>query len=344
MSLRRRIAIASALLLVVAIAATVALGIVAYRSLDDPLALPAEGYVLDIAVGTPFAAVVRRLHDAHLLEHREPLLLYARYAGFAQRVKAGEYLLEPALTPRGLLDLLVAGRVRLHAITFVEGWTFAQMLGALAGHPAVEHTLGDPAPDAIMAALGATEANPEGLFFPDTYRFPRGTRDLDILKQAREAMQAQLEAAWAERANSLPFDTPYQALILASMIEKETSVDDERARIGGVFVRRLRLGMRLQSDPTVIYGIGPTFDGNLRVVDLQRDTPYNTYTRAGLPPTPIAMPGAGSLRAAVRPEEGDALYFVATGDGRHYFSATLAEHQQAVARYLMSLRGGSGQH
>jgi UPF0755 protein len=344
MSLKRRIAIASALLLLVAIATTTALGIAAYRSLDVPLALPTDGYVLDIAAGTPFAAVVRRLHDEHLLEYREPLLLYARYAGLAQRVKAGEYLLEPSLTPRSLLDLLVAGRVRLHAITFVEGWTFAQMLGTLAGHPAVEHTLGNLAPERILEALGATEPSPEGLFFPDTYRFPRGTRDLDILQQARAAMQAQLKSAWAERAEGLPFDTPYQALILASMIEKETSVDDERSRIGGVFVRRLRLGMRLQSDPTVIYGIGPSFDGDLRVVDLQRDTPYNTYTRGGLPPTPIAMPGAGSLRAAVRPEDGDALYFVATGDGRHYFSATLTEHQQAVARYLQSLRDGTGPH
>jgi UPF0755 protein len=190
-----------------------------------------------------------------------------------------------------------------------------------------------------MAALGAPEANPEGLFFPDTYRFARGTRDLAILEQAYGAMRARLETAWAARSSGLPFDTPYQALILASMIEKETSVEAERARIGGVFVRRLRIGMRLQSDPTVIYGMGAGFDGDLRVADLQRDTPYNTYTRAGLPPTPIAAPGAGSLQAAVQPEEGDALYFVATGDGGHHFSATLAEHQQAVERYLMSLRG-----
>ena len=191
--------------------------------------------------------------------------------------------------------------------------------------------------------LGATEPNPEGLFFPDTYRFPRGTRGLAILQQAYAAMHARLEAAWSSRTSGLPFDTPYQALILASMIEKETRIASERPLISGVFVRRLRLGMRLQSDPTVIYGLGATFDGDLRTADLATDSPYNTYTRAGLPPTPIAMPGAASLRAAVHPAKSDELYFVATGSGGHVFSATLAEHRRAVARYLETLRDSTEQ-
>ena len=190
-------------------------------------------------------------------------------------------------------------------MTFVEGWSFTQMLGALAENPAVEHTLADVAPEAIMQMLGATEPSPEGLFFPDTYRFARGTRDLAILEQAYAAMQARLEAAWATRTSSLPFDTPYEALILASMIEKETRIDAERGRIAGVFVRRLRIGMRLQSDPTVTME-WREFDGNLRVVDLQRHALQHLAPRGGLPATPIAMPGAGSLQAAVQPEEGDA--------------------------------------
>jgi UPF0755 protein len=320
-----------------------ALGLAGWRALDRPLALPEDGYVLDIESGTPFAGIVRRLHDDGLIEWREPLIWYARWTGLASQVKAGEYLLAPALTPRELVDQLVAGRVLLHAVTFVEGWTFAQMLATLAGDPAVTHTLANETPAAIMAALGASESSPEGLFFPDTYRFARGTRDLAILAQAYAAMRSEIESAWAARAPGLPFDTPYQALVLASLIEKETRIDAERTRIGGVFVRRLRLGMRLQSDPTVIYGLGASFDGDLRTADLLSDTPYNTYTRAGLPPTPIAMPGAASLRAAVQPDQGEALYFVATGDGGHHFSATLAEHQRAVQRYLQRLGGGTAQ-
>jgi UPF0755 protein len=342
MSRKSRVALAL-LLLCGVLGAAAAVLLAGWRTLDEPLALPADGYVLDIASGTPFAGIVRQLHGDGLLEWREPLLWYARYTGLASKVKAGEYLLAPALTPRGLLDQLVAGRVRLHAVTFVEGWTFAQMLAALAAHPAVAHTVADDAPAAIMTTLGAKESSPEGLFFPDTYHFARGTTDVAILTQAHAAMRARLESAWAEREPGLPFDTPYEALVLASLIEKETSMDAERTRIGGVLVKRLRIGMRLQSDPTVIYGLGSGFDGDLRSADLLNDTPFNTYTRAGLPPTPIAMPGAGSLHAAVQPEETDALYFVATGDGGHHFSATLAEHQRAVARYLRRLGGGAAQ-
>jgi UPF0755 protein len=285
--------------------------------------------------------VALRLHAQGHLPQQRALRLYARLAGLAERVKAGEYLLEPGLTARGLVDELVAGRVLLHAVTFVEGWSFPQVLDALAAHPAVAHTLESSTPQQVMERLGHPGADPEGRFFPDTYLFERGTRDVEILARAHATMSEQLASAWAARAPGLPFDDAYAALTLASIVERETGMDSERARIAGVFVKRLRLGMRLQSDPTVIYGLGADFDGDLRARDLESDTAYNTYTRTGLPPTPIAMPGAASLRAAVQPEEGEALYFVATGDGGHHFSATLAEHERAVARYLRRLREGA---
>ena len=341
--MKRRVAVLLIVVVLLSVAAAGSIGAVGYRSLDRPLRLESEGYVLDIAPGRSFRAVVRELNEAHVLEWELPIRWYARLSGDASHVRAGEYLLAPGLTPRTLLDQLVAGRVLLHAVTFVEGWTFAQMLDVLAANEAVAHTLMDTSPAAIMARISGDERHPEGRFFPDTYRFPRGTTDLDILAQAHGSMSAQLAAAWADRAQDLPFTTPDEALVLASIIERETSLDDERARIAGVFVNRLRRGMRLQSDPTVIYGLGATFDGNLRRADLTADSPYNTYTRAGLPPTPIAMPGAASLRAAVQPQETDALYFVATGTGGHVFSATLAEHQRALARYLATLRGSDEQ-
>jgi UPF0755 protein len=330
-----------ALLLATGAVATVAIG--AWRSLDRPLHVAAEGYLLDIAPGRSLRAVVHELHDAGAVEWTFPLVWYARLSGLAARVRAGEYLLEPGVTPRALLDQLVAGRVLLHALTFVEGWTFTQMLDALANQSTVAHTLAGVAPADIVARVAGEPLDPEGRFFPDTYRFPRGTADVAILAQAYARMSEQLAAAWAERDPELPMKTPDQALVLASLIEKETGVDEERARISGVFVNRLRLGMRLQSDPTVIYGLGAAFDGDLRTADLANDTPYNTYTRAGLPPTPIAMPGAASLRAAVHPATSDELYFVATGTGGHVFSSTLAEHRRAVARYLETLRGSTGQ-
>jgi UPF0755 protein len=214
------------------------------------------------------------------------------------------------------------------------------MRAAMAAHPHLRITLEDASGEEIMARLGRSGEHPEGWFLPETYRFPRGTSDLDFLRVAHDAMVAALEATWEERQDSLPFDSPYQALILASIIEKETGLAAERREIAGVFVRRLQRGMRLQTDPTVIYGAGPDFEGRLRRVHLDTDTPYNTYTRAGLPPTPIALPGRASLAAAVQPLEGRTLYFVATGrpDGSHAFSETLEEHNRAVQRYLATLR------
>jgi UPF0755 protein len=244
------------------------------------------------------------------------------------------------LTPRGLLALLSSGQVLLHSITFIEGSSFADVRNALAANDAVFKENANRSDADIMRALGAPEVHPEGQFFPDTYRFPRGTTDLELLTIAYRRMQDELRNAWEKRARDLPLASSYEALILASIVEKETALERERAQISGVFVERLRRGMRLQTDPTVIYGMGVNYSGNIRRADLSRDTPYNTYTRPGLPPTPIAMPSRESLQAAVQPDMTGALFFVATGvgDGSHYFSKTLAEHNLAVKRYLRELR------
>jgi len=236
------------------------------------------------------------------------------------------------------LAKLVAGQVYLHQLTIVEGWRFTDLLKAVRAHPAIVASTFDGA--AIMAALGEPGVHPEGQFFPDTYSFPKGTADVELLRLAHQALVTRLDAAWEARDPDTLLKTPYEALILASIIEKETALATERKLIAGVFYQRLRRNMRLQTDPTVIYGLGDAFDGNLRRQDLERDTPYNTYTRSGLPPTPIALPGAGSIEAAVAPEISDAVYFVATGraDGSHSFSATLEEHERAVRAYLRQLR------
>jgi UPF0755 protein len=266
--------------------------------------------------------------------------LYARATGADARIRAGEYAVPAGTTPRSLLALLESGAVIQHAVTIVEGWTFRELRAALEAEPYLDHTLAGQDEAAVMVALGEPGMPAEGLFFPDTYLFGKGTTDLEILRLARNRMRRELEAAWAARAADLPVHSAYEALILASIVEKETALASERPRIAGVFTERLRIGMRLQTDPTVIYGLGTDFDGNLRRADLERDGPYNTYTRAGLPPTPIALPGAEALRAAVNPDERGELYFVATGlaDGSHEFSRTLKEHQAAVSRYLVRYR------
>jgi UPF0755 protein len=302
------------------------------------LQLTGQDPLLRIAAGTPFHRVTADLGKRQVLDMPWLLNLYARATEQATRVRAGEYQLTDGMTPVSLLDKLVRGDVYLHQITIVEGSRFADVLAALRVHPAIAATELDGA--AIMAALGAPGVHPEGQFFPDTYRFAFGTSDVDVLRVAHEALGKQLEAAWRGRSPDLLLKNEYEALILASIIEKETALASERRLIAGVFHERLRRNMRLQTDPTVIYGIGETFDGDLRRQDLERDTPYNTYTRAGLPPTPIALPGAGALEAAVTPEHNGAIYFVATGrgDGSHYFSSTLEEHERAVRDYLRVLR------
>jgi UPF0755 protein len=329
------------LLLLILLAITAAAGHAAYtRWIDRPMAIGATPVTVEVPRGQPFAATVEELSSRGLLEHPSWLRLYARATGADARIKAGEYAVPPGTTPRGLIALLESGDVVQHSVTFVEGWTFRDLRRALEGNPFVENALAGKDEAEVMAALGEPDQAPEGLFFPDTYLFGKGTTDLEILRESRARMRRELESAWNARAADLPLAAPYEALILASIVEKETALPAERPRIAGVFVTRLRRGMRLQTDPTVIYGLGSSFDGNLRRADLERDGPYNTYTRTGLPPTPIALPGAAALRAAVDPDERGELYFVATGlpDGSHEFSRTLAEHEAAVRRYLVRYR------
>jgi UPF0755 protein len=315
----------------------------AHRWLQTPIATLTEPTVIEVRKGASLRTVASSLNDQNLLDRPRIWTAWARITKRAHSLKAGEYQLQPGLTPSGLLDLLNSGNVLLHSITFVEGATFNDIRRVLAQSPTILSEYAERSPQEVMRALGQPDLHPEGQFFPDTYRYPRNTTDIELLGMAFRRMQQELKALWESRAPDLPLASPYEALILASIVEKETALDSERPRIAGVFVERLRRGMRLQTDPTVIYGMMATYDGNIRRADLLRDTPYNTYTRAGLPPTPIAMPGLESLRAAVRPQITGELFFVATGDGdgSHYFSRTLAEHNAAVKRYLQKLRSNS---
>jgi len=311
------------------------------RSLHTPLALPEEGIVFDIEPGTSLRQVATTLHASGVLDSPYFLVWHARWHDKAGAIKAGEYEILPGTTPLQMLEQFIEGRVVQHSLTLVEGWTFQQVMSAVNAHDALEHTLDGLEPAEIMARLGHPNVHPEGRFFADTYHFPRSTTDVEFLHRAYRTMEHFLANAWRERSDDLPLETPEEALILASIVEKETAVAHERARIAGVFLRRLRKGMRLETDPTVIYGLGERFDGNLRRVDLRRDTPYNTYVHKGLPPTPIAMPGAAAIEAVLHPEPGDALYFVAKGDGSHHFSATYDEHRRAVARYQKRRRSAA---
>ena len=308
-----------------------------YRAfLDTPLGVPASGLTLELKPGMGVAGLARELQrQPGLLRSGPYLRVYARLNRLASRLKAGEYVLAPSITPRGLLDQIVAGRVIQYSLTVVEGWTFRQLRRALADHPKLKQTLRDASDADIMARLGRPGEHPEGWFLPDTYHFPNGFSDEAFLRRALAAMDRQLREAWNRRSPDSPLSVPYQALILASIVEKETALPAERPEVAGVFARRLRRGMLLQTDPTVIYGLGEAFDGNLRRADLTHDNPYNTYTHKGLPPTPIALPSAGALAAAVNPAPSDTLYFVATGKGGHVFSTTLDEHNRAVRRYQL---------
>ncbi|HEX5421417.1 MAG TPA: endolytic transglycosylase MltG [Gammaproteobacteria bacterium] len=305
------------------------------RSVEAPLAVSEPSALFEVPSGTSLREVAQMLAKRRIFAHPRLFVVYARLKGDATRIHAGEYELDAGLNARGLLEKLVAGQVYLHHFTVIEGWRFEDLLRALRADPAIASTGLDG--KGIMTRLGQPNLEPEGEFFPDTYKFPRGTTDVEFLSRAFDAMQRHLAAAWQARDADLSLKSPYDALILASIIEKETALANERRKISGVFNGRLKRGMRLQTDPTVIYGLGDGFDGDLRTRDLQKDTPYNTYTHAGLPPTPIALPSEASLAAAVHPDDTDgALYFVATGlpDGSHYFSKTLAEHDAAVRRYL----------
>jgi UPF0755 protein len=273
-----------------------------------------------------------------VLRHPALFVLLGRMMGKATNLKAGYYEFDRPVSPLELLRKITQGDYSLVSITLVEGWTFRQVRKALAAEPGIAHQIESLKDTEVAQRLGIDQATPEGWFFPDTYYFSHGTSDLRILGRAHGLMKSHLAAQWERRAENLPLATPYEALILASIIEKETGRQDERSLIAAVFVNRLRVGMRLQTDPTVIYGMGEAFDGNLRRADLLADTAWNTYTRAGLPPTPIAMPGLASLTAALSPTPSDVLFFVAKGDGSHQFSRTLGEHDRAVTKYQKSGR------
>lgn len=295
--------------------------------------LPSTPFEFTLKHGSSLRSVARQIQTSGLPVNAIAFEVLARVLGKGRSVKAGNYELQAPLSTLDLLTKITQGDVTQSEVTFIEGQTFAQMRKLLAENPGIRQDAKDLSDGDILKRIGATESSAEGLFFPDTYMFASGMSDLSILKRAYGAMRHNLDEAWRNRASNLPYGSPYEALIMASIVEKETAKPEERPRIAGVFVNRLQLGMKLQTDPTVIYGLGNGFEGRLHKRDLNTDTPYNTYTRAGLPPTPIAMPGIAALEAAVRPDKTEALYFVARGDGSHYFSRTLDEHNRAVNQY-----------
>ncbi|NDY90526.1 endolytic transglycosylase MltG [Ideonella livida] len=303
----------------------------------SPLPLRQAQVEVSIEPGTSPRDVARLWVGAGVEVPEVVLYQWFRLSGQARRIRAGSYEVETGVTPRTLLERMVRGDESLETVRFIEGWSFRQVREALARAPHLRPTLAALSDAEVARLLELPLARPEGWVFPDTYAYSRGVSDVTVLRRARDAMRRRLEGVWAERAQGVPLRSPQELLVLASIVEKETGAAADRGRIAGVFANRLRLGMPLQSDPTVIYGMGERFDGNLRRTDLQTDTPWNTYTRTGLPPTPIAMPGLQALQAAARPEATDALYFVAMGDGRSAFSANLDDHNRAVNRYQ---RGG----
>jgi UPF0755 protein len=306
--------------------------------LNRPLTLAAETVELSIEVGTPPREIAQGWVQAGV--KASPILLYEwfRWSGQARKIRAGSYEIGAGATPYSLLNKMVRGDETLAVVRLIDGWTFRQFRAELAKADSLKPTTASLTDEQIMQMLGAPGVAAEGRFHPDTYAYSKGSSDLAVLKRAYRAMQKRLDAAWQERAADTPLRSADDALVLASIVEKETGVGSDRGRVAGVFVNRLRIGMPLQTDPTVIYGLGTAFDGNLHKRDLLADTPYNTYTRSGLPPTPIAMPGKAALLAAVRPEPTKALYFVARGDGSSEFSDTLADHNRAVNRYQRRIR------
>jgi UPF0755 protein len=330
----------AAVLLVLALVAAGLLVNQVNQFMSEPLNVADEGVAFEIASGSSFNAVSAQLLKNKLISEDWKLRLYARWHGKAGGIQAGDYLIETGTTPLQLIQQFSDGKVRLYAFTIVEGWNHREVLDALHANEAIEATMSNEDWPALLESMGAEVLHPEGLFLPETYRFPRNTSDKALLRQAYELMQTVLMEEWQQRSDDAPVQSAYDALILASIVEKETARVDERPKIAGVFARRLEKRMRLQTDPTVIYGIGPAFDGNITRAHLTTDTPYNTYTRHGLPPTPIAMPGRAAINAALNPASGTELYFVATGlaDGSHKFSTTKAEHDAAVAEYLRRFR------
>jgi UPF0755 protein len=294
--------------------------------------LPAD---IEIPPGTGFRAAVAQLDRAGVKVRPLHFEALARAMRRERDIKAGNYLIAGPITPMDLLQKLTRGDVAQAEVRVIEGWTFSQFRAALDSSPDLRHDTSGLEDTDVLSRIQATESHPEGLFFPDTYLFARGSSDIAVLRRAYRAMQRHLRAEWDARAPNVPYTSPYDALIMASIIEKETGQAGERDQIAGVLVNRLRIGMRLQVDPTIIYGLGATFDGNLKKIHLLTDGPYNTYTRVGLPPTPIAMPGRASLHAAVQPAKTDALYYVSRGDGTSHFSRSVREHNEAVTKYQL---------
>jgi UPF0755 protein len=321
------------LILLVLVGVILFAGWFAYQ-VNKPVRLPAVPYEFSVEPGSSLKSVAKQLVDAGVLQDAWSFVLLSRAMGLASSLKAGDYEIAESTSLIRLLERITKGDINQSEIRFIEGWIFAQLRQTLDAHPAVRHDTTNLSGREILKLIGASETAAEGLFFPDTYFFAKGSSDTGILRRAYHAMQNHLNIAWAERAANLPLADPYQALILASIVEKETGKGSDRTMVAGVFVNRLRLGMLLQTDPTIIYGLGDRFDGNLRKKDLLTDQEYNTYTRRGLPPTPIAMPGLASIQAALNPAKTNALYFVAKGNnGESHFSNNLAEHNRAVSKY-----------
>jgi peptidoglycan lytic transglycosylase G len=310
-----------------------------YQHIHQPLNI-SEPYIQEVASGSTFRDIVVQLEEKGILQSGLDLRIYARWKDLGNRIKAGEYELAPGITPLDFLQTLVSGKVRYHTLRVGEGWTLEQAIEIIQQHPAIVKTLNAKDHQSIQAAFGI-QFYPEGFFFPDTYSFTHGTTDLEILQQAWDLMQEVIAEAWPRRAVGLPYTSPRDALVMASIIEKETALATEYAQISGVFIRRLEQNIRLQTDPTVIYGVGAVFDGNLTRAQLQEDNPWNTYTRFGLPITPIALPGRAAIEASLHPEPGDSLFFVARGDGSHQFSKTLEEHNRAVQQYQLGIPTGN---
>lgn len=305
-----------------------------YQNALKTPAVIGQPVTIEIVKGDSFKQVIHKLRDQHLFIKPFWFKVIALRLQAIKKIKTGEYELATGATMPDIIALFVSGKSKQYSITFPEGRNFKEMLRDIEKNPNLEHTLGDISNDALMAKIGATEKHPEGLFFPDTYFFEKHTTDVALLKRAYDKMQTVLQQEWLKKAEHLPFNSPYQALIMASIVEKETAQKTERTQISGVFNRRLTKGMMLQTDPTVIYGMGDRYQGNIRAQDLHTATPYNTYKIKGLPPTPIAMPGREAIYAALHPDQSNnSLYFVSRGDGTHVFSATLSEHNQAVNKF-----------
>ncbi len=303
--------------------------------LNEPINVQGEPYYYQIKQGETLKQVANNLHLAGVIDHPKYLVWHGRLTRVANKIQVGEYVFKPGMTPKEILQDISTGKTVQYSFTLIEGWNFRELMQELRNNEYLIHSLEGQSHKQIMETLGYPGQHPEGRFLPDTYLFPRGTTDVEFLKRAYVATEQYLEDQWQNRQADLPYKDSYDALIMASIVEKETGLASERPAIAGVFIRRLQKKMRLQTDPTVIYGLGEKFDGNLRRRDLVNDTPYNTYRRNGLPPTPISMPGKDAIWAALHPEDGDALYFVARGDGSHEFTSNLKDHNRAVVKYQL---------